>query len=270
MEIYRIYNIINNKCYIGLSRNAHKRLIKHFSYLRHNTHTNKHLQASFNLLGGQNFKHEILEKCIDENDLSIKEKYYIKLYKSNISEYGYNFTDGGECNFNVSIETRLKISLANKDRSLTQEHKDKIKLSRKDYIITQETCNKISKTFIEKIKNGYTPNITGLKKGHNIGEFNHNDKTKQKLSEFRIGKTYEDLYGKDEALIQKNKKIEQCTGSSNPNYKIINIEDIKVLIKNNKTLKEISILLNISQPTIISRFKKETNLTITEYKQTLK
>src|SRR3990172_11320035 len=129
MHIYRIYNVKNNKSYIGLSRNVNKRLIKHFSYLRHNTHTNTHLQSSFNKYGETSFKHEILQECIDQNELSEQEKYYIDLYKSNDSKYGYNLTSGGEVNFNVSDETRLKLSLANKDKILSDDHKQKIKQS---------------------------------------------------------------------------------------------------------------------------------------------
>ena len=270
MEIYRIYNVINNKSYIGLSRNVNKRLIKHFSYLRNNTHTNKHLQASFNIFGEHNFKFEILTKCFDIYDLSIKEKYYIELYKSNDSEYGYNFTDGGECKFSVSAETRLKLSLANKDRPLTQEHKDKISSSNIGRIISQESRDKISTTIKENIKNGYKPNISGLKLGHISGEFKHTEDTKITLSKFRLGKSYEDLYGIEEAKVQKLKKIEQCTGDSNPNYKYLDIELVKELIKNGLKLIEISKQINISQPTIITRFKKETNLSITQYKKTIK
>lgn len=46
-------------------------------------------------MGVENFSFECIEECsIDE--LNIRERHYISLYKSNQPEYGYNLTSGGE------------------------------------------------------------------------------------------------------------------------------------------------------------------------------
>lgn len=49
--IYCIENKINNKTYIGSSKNLYQRLLKHFALLRHNKHENAHLQSAWNKYG---------------------------------------------------------------------------------------------------------------------------------------------------------------------------------------------------------------------------
>ena len=59
--IYCIENTINNKKYIGSSKNVFKRKNRHFGDLRNNIHPNKKLQASYNKYGVENFKFYVLE-----------------------------------------------------------------------------------------------------------------------------------------------------------------------------------------------------------------
>ena len=53
--IYCIRNSINNKCYVGQSKNVKKRFIHHKSMLRKNEHNNPYLQNSWNKYGENNF-----------------------------------------------------------------------------------------------------------------------------------------------------------------------------------------------------------------------
>lgn len=78
--IYKITNIITNKCYIGSSCNIMKRKYNHFSSLKHNRHCNKHLQSSYNKYTKDNFIFEIIEEC-SKNDLITREQYYIDTIK---------------------------------------------------------------------------------------------------------------------------------------------------------------------------------------------
>lgn len=93
--IYIIKNKINNKVYIGQSIDIHKRWLNHKNKLRKYKHDNIHLQRSWNKYGEENFEFSILELC-NKKLLSKKEREYIKKYKANIDNYGYNLTDGGE------------------------------------------------------------------------------------------------------------------------------------------------------------------------------
>lgn len=61
--IYEIKNIKNNKRYIGQSQDLYVRSCKHFSNLNNGVHPNKHLQASWNKYGSDNFVINILEYC---------------------------------------------------------------------------------------------------------------------------------------------------------------------------------------------------------------
>ena len=88
--IYRIINIVNNKCYIGSAVNLKLRLQKHYYELNKKVHNNKHLLRSYEKYGENNFKIEILEifENINYNELLNLEKEYIKFFNS--IELGYN------------------------------------------------------------------------------------------------------------------------------------------------------------------------------------
>lgn len=88
--IYKITNLINNKCYVGQSRNIESRIKKHFSDLEKNIHHSQYLQEDFNKYGKENFSIEILETINDLNLLLIVEDFYIK--KFHAYGCGYNMT----------------------------------------------------------------------------------------------------------------------------------------------------------------------------------
>ena len=97
--IYCIENIVNNKKYIGMSRNIKRRWSEHKSHLNSNIHVNKYLQSAWNKYGENNFKFYIIETC-NEDKLGERECYYIQFYHTLSHENGYNLTVGGE---NTSI-----------------------------------------------------------------------------------------------------------------------------------------------------------------------
>jgi group I intron endonuclease len=59
---YRIKNLVNNKVYNGSSYNIYSRLKSHKKELLKGIHGNKHLQASFNKHGQENFVFETIEE----------------------------------------------------------------------------------------------------------------------------------------------------------------------------------------------------------------
>lgn len=91
--VYYIRNNINNKYYIGQSKNINLRKSKHFSELRHDKHRNRHLQNAFNKYGEKNFSFSLIKACKPKY-LNRFEKLYIKIYNS--YNNGYNLTIGGE------------------------------------------------------------------------------------------------------------------------------------------------------------------------------
>lgn len=92
--IYKIENLINHKIYIGLTNNIARRRARHFTDLRCNRHDNQFLQKEFNIYGENNFSFSIeFEGDVDSDEISLKEKEYIKKYDS--YHNGYNQNEGG-------------------------------------------------------------------------------------------------------------------------------------------------------------------------------
>lgn len=91
--IYKITNNINNKIYIGQSRNIQSRFNAHKTrpFNKNSDEYNKRLYVSIRKYGLDNFSFEIIEECSIE-ELNKKENYWINYYNSNNREYGYNQT----------------------------------------------------------------------------------------------------------------------------------------------------------------------------------
>lgn len=105
--VYKITNLINNKLYIGITkREPQIRFREHFS------HKNELLYKAKEKYGKENFSLEIIEKDIHENDIDIKERYYIKLYNS-LTPNGYNLSIGGMSHKSVSDEGKQKLKECN-------------------------------------------------------------------------------------------------------------------------------------------------------------
>lgn len=78
--IYQIKNQVNGKIYIGSSINLKQRFAKHLALLRHNKHSNSHLQNAWNKYGEQSFTITIVELC-DKDILIDLEQWYIDVLK---------------------------------------------------------------------------------------------------------------------------------------------------------------------------------------------
>lgn len=92
--IYKIENLINNKCYIGQSVNIKRRWKDHKEASKNikNKNYDYPLYKAIRKYGLENFSFGILEKC-SENLLNEKEKYWIKYFNS--YNNGYNQNEGG-------------------------------------------------------------------------------------------------------------------------------------------------------------------------------
>lgn len=86
--IYKITNILDNKCYIGQTNNCDRRFSEH-KCLKYES--SPKLRNAMLKHGVDNFRFEVIGGGENYNDL---EKYYIKLYDS--INHGYNITEGGE------------------------------------------------------------------------------------------------------------------------------------------------------------------------------
>lgn len=90
--IYKIINNINNKIYIGQTKNYKERFAAHKRKAFESYESSKILYQAFRKYGIENFSFEIIEYVENYNE---REKYWIQKLNT-ISPNGYNMTIGGE------------------------------------------------------------------------------------------------------------------------------------------------------------------------------
>ena len=93
--IYYIFDIKNEKLYIGYASDYYKRVGVHKSKLKKNKHDNKYLQKAWDEFGEENLEFNIFQYCPKEK-LIENEIFFIKFFKTNYIKYGYNLTSGGD------------------------------------------------------------------------------------------------------------------------------------------------------------------------------
>jgi len=173
--IYCIINKINNKVYIGSSVNCYHRIRgQHLPRLRNGKHTNPHLQLAFNKYKEKSFDFFIIEVC-KQNDLSLREQYYMKLYNSLDHNFGYNINaDTTNCPL-LTNDQKLKITMSKLGRSrgktdvgITRSNSSKnwiaiICYQNKDYYLgtfrTKKIAREVYKTSLARLKNGFLPEL---------------------------------------------------------------------------------------------------------------
>lgn len=132
--IYRITHKASGTTYVGSTADVKRRRGQHRCALRHDTHSNPHLQSAFNKYGKEAFEWAILEDGLADKDLAGREQFWLDEYRRHGKVYNY-----GECAANnrrgvaLSAETCRKMSEANKGknnpqwgRPLSEEHRRKI------------------------------------------------------------------------------------------------------------------------------------------------
>lgn len=107
MIIYKIKNKINGKAYIGQTRQDPKiRWMQHCQIYRIRSCTL--IRQAIEKHGKESFDFIILESCSSKEELNVREKHWISVFKS-ISPNGYNLTSGGD-RTDLSEESKQKIS----------------------------------------------------------------------------------------------------------------------------------------------------------------
>lgn len=140
--VYKITNIVNNKCYIGQSIHPEQRFLEH---IRKSSNSNEKIKRAVNKYGKENFILEILYYGENYNQ---KEKEYI--IKFNSIKEGYNIANGGEEPPLHSGETHHKAKLTQKDVDEIVE----MLLNHQSFTQILNKFPFISQCQIERINNG--------------------------------------------------------------------------------------------------------------------
>ncbi|RJQ25020.1 hypothetical protein C4577_06455 [Candidatus Parcubacteria bacterium] len=85
--VYVIWNLLNNKVYVGSCKLLSDRWRRHYNTLNRQVHENSKLQNAWNKYGAQSFKVFVLEYC-DHSLLIEQELKWINLFDA--CNYGYN------------------------------------------------------------------------------------------------------------------------------------------------------------------------------------
>lgn len=156
--IYKIKNLITEKCYIGSSFDIEQRFYFHKYHLNKGTHKNGLLQNSWIKHGKHNFVFYVLEYCEIEK-LFEMEQFYIDKYKSAYKSFGYNLKPvagstlgykhteaalakmkgGGFKGKTWSAEHKAKFISKIKGVPKSEEHKEKIRQARIGVKSSEET-----------------------------------------------------------------------------------------------------------------------------------
>ena len=117
--IYKITNLINNKCYIGKTLNTiQERWREHCSDYKKRDEEKRPLYSAMNKYGIENFKIEEIEQC-NEDIVNDREKYWIEYYSS--FKKGYNATLGGDGK--AYLDRKLLIKTYNEVQNLKKSAK---------------------------------------------------------------------------------------------------------------------------------------------------
>ena len=189
--IYRIKNLVNEKCYYGSSKNIEKRWRRHLNQLRNKTHINCILQNAWNKYGEDNFIFEIVERCELENIFEVEQKYIDTCGDYNI---GLRASGGDNISRNPNkdeIIKKMTDSVKKRYDSMTEDEK-KQKHS-KPMELNPNWKGGVSYVYCEcgkRIGQGYTNCNQCRPRSNESNPFfgkTHSEKTKNKLSERMMG-----------------------------------------------------------------------------------
>jgi len=219
MIIYRAQNKINEKIYIGQTRNELK--VRIYDHVRMGG--SPVFSKALKKYGIQNFEFLVIDNAKSIEELNEKEKYWIKFYNCKVPR-GYNLTDGGEGinGYFLTQDQRERISISHKGKknpshsewmrgennpSKRLEVREKLSKKLKGRIISEESNEKRRKA------------MKGRRKGPQSEE--HKKKISESLegrSSKRKGKTYEELFGEEKAKEWRKKQSEGVKGEKNPMF----------------------------------------------------
>lgn len=135
--VYILKNIINNKVYVGSTKNFYSRFSQHKNEVLNGNHQSKSLQKDANIYGIEKFLFQVIEETVDRIS---REQFYFDYFKSCNPEYGYNSGKSAKI-WNIGY----KYSKKEKECFFTEEYKEKMRVINIGRKHLQDTIVKMSK-----------------------------------------------------------------------------------------------------------------------------
>jgi group I intron endonuclease len=205
--VYVIRNTLNNKVYVGSTKDFWHRFSRHLSCLRTGKHHSNKLQNFVLKYGIDKLNFSLLELCepIKEQYLACEQKWMNQL---ECSRKGFNISPTATSRLGVkgkpltkrqkdaitkahkgkevSPETRRRLSEARKGYSHSEETRAKLREARTKYVCSPETKAKMSATRIGKKLNLSSEQRARMSE-RMLGK-GHSDEARAKMSETRTGR----------------------------------------------------------------------------------
>ena len=148
-HIYQIKNKVNNKSYIGITRNLQQRWGNHRSKTKIETEK-KPLPMAMKKYGLENFEFLVLESTDCIETAKLKEIEYIKEYKSLWTENGYNISPGGALPTNDQIEVLRERMTTKNPMSILRFNRGSFKVGHKPVFTDERRKNHAIAKIAEK------------------------------------------------------------------------------------------------------------------------
>lgn len=168
MIVYLIRNKINNKCYIGKTKNSLVKRFQEHCNSANKGESNQLIHKALRKYGINNFTRRKLVNASDHKELNKLEIHLIKYHHSHVSEGGYNLTFGGDGGPTRNGMKHSKETI--RKMSISQKHSYQVE-GRKGYWI--------GKCFSEESKQKISKRLKGNK--NSLGS-KHSEETKQNVS----------------------------------------------------------------------------------------
>lgn len=139
--VYCITNCVNGKRYVGKTNDLVGRWRDHLKIARNPDKDGLVIHQAMRKHGVENFVFEIVAECSSEEEAFETERHLIREW--NTMTHGYNLNEGGKGGYRPSLETRARLSAAQKGRAKSQAMREKLAASRTGKTLSLETREKI-------------------------------------------------------------------------------------------------------------------------------
>jgi len=251
--IYKIYNIINKKYYVGSSSDVYKRWSQHKYLLNKNKHSNNHLQNSWNKYGANNFEFVVVQECCDSDLLKIEQTYLVECKNNPNTNYMISYNAYAPMRGRHHTENTKKV-LREKSSGRIMAEESKIK-----YKNTMLKRHGVSHNFyLDSVKHAKTDTFM---KNYGVSNPFANENIKEKIKHTLIKKLGCENPSQSEEV--KNKKKETCLKNHGVS---VPLQSSTILSKFRNTIQQKYGVDNVSK---LESVKEKKKMKLMEFKKFL-